>query len=307
MLSNPFRRDKAAKAAARFPLLAGVTLAILAAPAFAGECSNKKPEWIFCEDFEGPTFLSQWQEVSHQERKIRETNKTHVREGNNSLKLVFPPNDTHGGGWMHHWWTPAAGQNEVFMRWYVKYGTGFNYGGWDVKMAGVSGHLPGVKYKGSGIPDGTWFISRLLSLGVNNPASGAIAKAPLMYYYYIDQKGEWGDFGAQNRGSQVALANDRWYCLEMRVKPNTVTSSNALYDGEQTLWIDGVEKAHYSGIRWRTDSKVQVNDLFQSAWIGQPKATTEQYRWEDNYVVSSKRIGCLAETAPSAPTGLTVR
>jgi hypothetical protein len=98
----------------------------------------------------------------------------------------------------------------------------------------------------------------------------------------------------------------------MRVKPNTVvTNSNgtyaALYDGEQTLWIDRVEKAQYSGIRWRTNPKVQINDLFQSAWVGQPKANAEQYRWEDNYVVSSKRIGCLGEIVPSPPTGLTVR
>ncbi len=245
---------------------------------------------------------------------MRETNKAQVWEGNNALKLVFPAGSTDGAGWMHYWWTPAANQNEVFVRWYVKYSTGFNYGTWDVKMAGLEGHLPGVKYKpGAGnIPDGTWYVSRLLSLGVNNASNGASAKQPLFYYYHPDQKSTWGDFGAQNRAPQISFADNQWYCVEMRVRPNTVaTNSNgthaSLYDGEQTLWIDGVEKAQYSGIRWRTNPTVQINDLFHSAWVGQPKANTEQYRWEDNYVISSKRIGCLGGIAPSAPTGLTVR
>ncbi len=254
--------------------------------------------------------------MSHRDRKVRETNKAHVREGNNALKLVFPPSSKDGAGWMHYWWTPAATQNEVFLRWYVKYSTGFNYGGWDVKMPGLNGHLPGVKYTPSGagyVPDGTWYASRLLSLGVDNQASGASAKQPLFYYYHPDQKGDYGDFGPQNRTPPaVTFADNRWYCLEVRIKPNTVVTNasgtySGLYDGEQTLWIDGIEKGHYSGIRWRTNPKVQINDLFQSAWVGQPRATAEQYRWEDNYVVSSKRIGCLGSVAPSAPTELQVR
>ncbi len=294
--------------------VSAIFIALASGPVFAGECSNKKAEWLFCEDFEGATFLSQWDEVSHKDRKVRETNAAHVREGNNSLKLVFPPGDTDGAGWMHRWWTPADAQNEVYLRWYVKYSAGFNYGNWDVKMAGVTAHLPGVKYgPGAGAtPDGTWFQSRLLSLGVNNASSGASAKEPLFYYYHPEQKSAWGDFGAQNRTPRVAFADNQWYCMEMRVKPNTVTTNSngtyaAQYDGEQTLWIDGVEKAHYSAIRWRTNPKVQINDLFQSAWVGQPRATANQYRWEDNYVVSTKRIGCLGSLTPSAPTGLQVR
>lgn len=298
----------------RARLILAVTLAGISGAALAGECANKKPEWLFCEDFEGSTFLSQWQEVSFPERKARETNKANVFEGASSLKLTFPPGSTDGAGWMHYWWTPATDQNEVFMRWYVKYSNGFNYGGWDVKMAGLEAHLPGVKYRpGAGyVPDGTWYQSRLFSLGVNNGA-GAGPKQPVFYYYHPDQKTNYGDVGAQNRNlPAVTFADDRWYCLEIRVKPNTVaTNSNGtytgLYDGEQTLWIDGVEKGHYSGIRWRTKPTVKINDLYHSAWVGQPRASANQYRWEDNYVVSTARIGCYGALTPSSPSSLTVR
>ncbi len=301
------------KASRRFLLFSAVVMTMVAGPTLAGECSNKKSEWLFCEDFEGTSFLSQWQEVSNRDRKVRETNKAHVREGDSSLKLIFPPGVTQGAGYMHYWWTPTPSQDEVYLRWYVKYSSGFNYGGWDTKLAGLEAHLPGVKYRpGAGyVPDGTWYQSRLLSLGVSN--SGASAKQPLFYYYHPDQKSDYGDFGIQNRTPPaVTIADNWWYCLEVRVKPNTVvTNANGTYtgryDGEQTLWIDGVEKAHYSGIRWRTNPKVQINDLYQAAWVGQPRASGEQYRWEDNYVISTKRIGCMGSTIPAAPTGLEVR
>jgi len=262
-----------------------------ALPDAATECEHKKAEWIFCEDFEGPNFLSQWQEVAYPERKSLETDKSHVRAGKTALKLSFAPGSTDGAGWMHFWWTPAARQNDVFVRWYVQYSTGFDYGGWDVKLAGLGAHLPGVRYgPGAGnMPDGTWYASRLLSLGVTDKNSGANPKEPIFYYYHQGQGSQWGDFGPQNRTPSVRFNDNQWYCLEIGIKPNTV----GLGDGEQTVWIDGVEKAKHSGIRWRTESAVQINDLFQSAWIGEPHAISEQYRWEDNYVISTSRIGCL--------------
>lgn len=284
------------------------------ASAGASECANRKPEWLFCEDFEAASFLGQWQEVSHRDRKIREQQPGVVFAGQSSLRLAFPPADVDGAGWMHFWWTPSATQGEVFMRWHVKYSSGFNYGNWDVKLAGLEGHLPGVRYRpGAGnVPDGTWYQSRLLSLGVYDDRGPQQAKTPFFYYYHPDQATNWGDFGFQNRGQNIAFQDERWYCLEIRVKPNTVRdngggSYTGLADGEQTLWIDSVERAHYGNIRWRTRPDVRMNDLYQSAWVGQPRATQEQYRWEDNYVISTQRIGCYVSQAPASPRGLTVQ
>jgi hypothetical protein len=271
----------------------------------AQECQNPSPNWIFCEDFEQDPFLSQWQEVSHRDRKIRETGRDHVFEGRYSLKLVFPPHDQDGAGWMHHWWEPVSGQEEVYMRWYVKYSRRFDYGQWDVKMAGLEGHLPGVRYRrGAGfVPDGRWFQSRVISLGVEDDRGPEGAKEPFLYYYHPSQSTRWGDFGYQNHGPQVALKDNRWYCIEIGVKPNTVLENpdgpyTGLSDGEQMLWVDGILKAHYTKIAWRTYPDVQINDLYQSAWLGKPMAKVELYRWEDNYVVSRSRVGCIARTDP---------
>ncbi len=291
-------------------ILSVLTAAVLAGPTEAQECANPKPEWIFCEDFEGSSFLANWQEVSHTNRKVRETNSANVFQGTASLKLVFPPGDTDGGGWMHHWWDPASNQNEVYLRFYVKYSAGFQYGNWDVKMAGLDGHLPGVRYipGGAGVrPDGTWFTSRILSLGVSDSRGPEGPKEPFFYYSHLDQIDRWGDFGYQNRDPRVALQDNQWYCIEIMIKPNTVAQSSVSSDGEQVFWLDGVEKARYSGLRWRTRSDVRINDLFQSAWIGEPTATGNQFRWEDNYVVSRSKIGCVDKDPPAPPTGLNVR
>jgi hypothetical protein len=114
--------------------------------------------------------------------------------------LTFPAGDQDGAGWMHYWWTPQTNQpTRTYLRWYVKYQSGFNWGTWDVKMAGLEGHPPGVLTgPGAGVrPDGTWFDVRLLALGVTN--NGAAARQPLFYYSHVNQNSQWGDFAHQDR------------------------------------------------------------------------------------------------------------
>jgi hypothetical protein len=276
----------------------------------AQECSKPKQDWIFCEDFEKKPFLGQWQEVSHRDRKVQEKISTHVFEGKSSLKLIFIP-DKDGAGWMHFWWNPGSDQEDVFLRWYVKYSKGFDYGEWDVKMAGLEAHLSGKKYRpGAGfVPDGTWFQSRVVSLGVRDERGPQGPKQPFLYYYHLDQKSRWGDFGYQNKNIGITLEDDRWYCIEMHIKPNTVQrkpdgSYVAIPDGTQTLWVDNKVRAHYTKIRWRKHPEVRINDLFHSAWVGRPRSKDIRYRWEDNYVLSKSRIGCHVSSVPNASEAL---
>lgn len=273
--------------------------------ASAQEAICSTPEVIFCEGFESTTWISRWQEVSHQSRKTRDTTSQNIFRGTASLRLAFPPGDQDGAGWMHYWWNPQVGQGPVYLRWYVKHQSGFNWGTWDVKMAGLEGHLPGVRYgPGAGVrPDGTWFDARLLSLGVANGPSPA--RSPLFYISHVNQASQWGDIYHQNQNLPiVAMQADRWYCLEMMVRPNDPNLSN----GETSMWVDGVLKGHLTGLRWRTRSDVEINDLFWSSWIGQPQHTTTQYRWEDNIVVSRARIGCLADgqSPPGQPRNVRI-
>ena len=268
----------------------------------------QSPDVIFCEDFDSVDWASRWHEISHRDRKVRDTNPP-VRPplpSQASLRLTFPPGDQNGGGWMHYWWTPGPAQGSIYLRWYVMYGSNFDWGHGDVKLAGVDGHLPGVRYgPGAGVrPDGTWFSNRLVSLGVPDSRGAPSAREPFFYYYHMDQATQWGDFGFQNQGAHVAFERGRWYCLEMMTRPNDIGQAN----GEMLMWVDGVLKARHVGIRWRSRSDAQINNLFLSAWIGEPRHSETQYRWEDNYVVSRSRIGCGSTIEPpQPPTNLRLR
>ncbi len=276
-----------------------------AAAASAQEPICGTADAIFCEDFESTNWTSKWGEVSHPDRKLRDTTSSNVFDGQASLRVSFPPGVQDGGGWMIYWWDAVANQGPVYIRWYVKYQTGFNWGTWDVKMHGFGGRRPGVRYgPGAGTrPDGTWFDARLLALGV--PNGSAQPRQSLFYYYHLNQQSIWGDFAHQNRNLPASVfETNRWYCMELMVRPNDIGSAN----GEMRMWIDNVEKGAYSGLTWRTQSDVQINKLDWAAWVGEPTHSTTQYRWEDNIVVARTRIGCLdgGATAPSAPRNLRI-
>lgn len=293
------------RSARRLLFGSAICVLILATPAAAQESICSSPDVIFCEDFESANWASHWGEVSHPDRKLRDTNAQNVFDGQASLRVTFPPGDPDGGGWMIYWWDAPSNQGPVYIRWYVKYQSGFNWGGWDVKMHGFGGRRPGVRYgPGAGIrPDGTWFDALLLALGV--PNGPAPARQPLFYYYHMNQQSIWGDFAHQNQNAPyTVLQTNRWYCMELMVRPNAVGTAN----GEMTMWIDDVQKGHYVGITWRNRTDVQINKLGWSAWIGEPMHSANQYRWEDNFVVSRSRIGCMdgGVTAPTAPRNLRI-
>jgi hypothetical protein len=90
---------------------------------------------------------------------------------------------------------------------------------------------------------------------------------------------------------------DRWTCVELRVRCN----SPGLADGEQVLWIDGDEVGRWTQIRWRSDSKVQVNGvwmLIYFGYLGEPNAVDLSKHvasvWFDDIVVSKSYIGPAA-------------
>jgi hypothetical protein len=88
----------------------------------------------------------------------------------------------------------------------------------------------------------------------------------------------------------------RWVCIESRLKLNTPGQK----DGYAALWVDGVLDAERKDLDLRgTYTGHGINAVFLEAYWnnGSP---VDQYRWYDDFVVSTKPIGPL--TAPSNPT-----
>lgn len=88
----------------------------------------------------------------------------------------------------------------------------------------------------------------------------------------------------------------RWVCVEARAKLNTPGKS----DGYNALWIDGVLQCDRKNMNFRGSYTAKgINAVFLEAYWNRG-SPVDQYRWYDDFVVSTKPIGPL--TARANPT-----
>jgi len=88
----------------------------------------------------------------------------------------------------------------------------------------------------------------------------------------------------------------RWICVEARLRLNTPGKA----DGLAQLWVDGRLDSERRGMDFRNSYEEHTINavLLESYWNdGSP---VDQYRWYDDFVVSTKPIGPV--TAPAKPT-----
>lgn len=132
--------------------------------------------------------------------------------------------------------------------------------------------------------------------------------------YWIGQKAYDGDYA---RMGNVCLQKERWYCIEQRVKLNSISNvdpqtrdgtPNA--DGIFECWVDGVKVYSKTDIRWRKTPDSVIQDApWLNAYHGGRKlpATKHHYR-VGNVVVAKRYIGPMkrarAEVRPVAAAAL---
>jgi len=80
----------------------------------------------------------------------------------------------------------------------------------------------------------------------------------------------------------------RWYCVEAHVRLNDAGLSNGGFE----LWIDDHLEARHADLNWLGSfAEFGINTVFlENYWnAGSP---ADQYRYMDNFIVSTQRIGC---------------
>lgn len=92
-------------------------------------------------------------------------------------------------------------------------------------------------------------------------------------------------------GSQFKISateeSGRWVCVEAQARLNTPGRS----DGYNCLWIDGIKQCERTNLDFRSSyTKKGINCIFLEAYWnnGSP---VDQYRWYDDFVVSTDYIG----------------
>jgi hypothetical protein len=281
------------------------TVAWAVAPDLQEEICNN-PAVIFCDNFEAralgsgdlqrPTFKnSGWPTNNPADITVINT-PANVFNGTRALQFHYPA----GGGGIG-FTNPQLGgtYRTVYIRWYAKWSSSYQFSPIATK------HV--MLLTGSGSSE---YIFWAASSGTLNPAP--ISTQPLLTFAQFSPTSS--TYWANRTGDFVPVA-DRWYCLEMRVTQNTTATST---DGYLQGWVDGVQHWEYPNqlLDNRLPNLISSFDL-SGYWncLGPTFGCTLpgdqhplMYRWHDNFVVSTQRIGCLTDTAPPAPpTGLTVR
>jgi hypothetical protein len=266
-------------------------------------CSNSAV--VFCDDFEQGNF-AQWEDGYNSALHRITSVTTNVYQGQKALEATYPAGSD--GGWLTRWFMP--GYDDAYARLYVKFEQEWQCGQNCSKILAFYGNRIDDPWSGFGQagtrPDGTdFFYSGLATLNwYRHPDPGEI----IFYSYFPEMQPApdgkyWGNFFFQN-DPRDALQPGRWYCLELELKANTP----GLHNGLQKMWIDGSFKGEVSNMRWRDTTNLRIN-AFQLTFSGAVPVT--QHVWIDNVVVSTQKIGCLANAKdsipPAPPTGLRVQ
>lgn len=274
-----------------WPVVSLLTIAVCAAPVWGvgpdGQediCST--PAVFFCENFEdrglgaGDLTRAKYKNPGWQLSEFSSMTVVNTQsfDGSKALQFAYPAG-TDGIGFMG---TAVPTLRTIYFRWYQKWSSSFTFSGIATKGASL-------ETNGSGQSLYIWW---------NNWGDGGIS--------------HWAnpiavEFEA-NVGGTFVPVRDRWYCLEIRATMNT--GSNA--DGRLQGWVDGVQRWDYANVLL---DPVQPNEItfwiLSGYWNFTATGHPQMFRWHDNFVASTARIGCLGAppplTPPTAPTSLQVQ
>lgn len=118
-----------------------------------------------------------------------------------------------------------------------------------------------------------------------------------IYDYNLDQG---GPFPAGASFPMIAIRKEQWYCIDMRVKQNTMAGSQdalgnfatANADGVYQVWINGYPAYSRANYRWRRHAEFGVQGVWIDVYHGgtTPAPTTMHYR-VDRVALASSYIG----------------
>jgi len=254
------------------------------------ECENwptQHPEWIFCDDFETGT-LDSWDTSPNLKNTVSSVPEN-VRYGNYSLQATIDSTGD-GGIPLEKWFMP--GYDEIYVRFYVKFQSGFanmRSDGYGMHLLGICGnHINNAWscYGKAGVrPNGANFFVTVVDPEqiYNDPSL-----RPFMFYtYYPDMDCTAGCYGNvfEQEDPKIPLLADTWYSVVARVKLNTPGQN----DGLQELWISGVRKISVTNLRWRDTTELRLNEI--NFYFYMPGPIQIQRIWIDNVVVSRSPIG----------------
>jgi len=295
-------------------------------------CSNPKPAWLLCEDFErGDGDFDAWLALSDFISGVGVDDRGRVRlssdRPHSGTWSVYMPAETasgHRGASLD--WRACEGAQEVncdmrsFDRLYFR--------AW-VRFADDHRYVHHFLNIGGSQPDDYWYHGTAGCLPNGELSMGTTvdfrrdSHETFFYTYWPEMSCDTncGDYMDVDRVCQecldkglptcteqpqccwgnsfapdppVALPVGRWFCLEMMMQANTPGAE----DGAMAYWVDDqlalrVGQGGEGTIWWRTSPTLALNRVRLQHYITEEDAGGHSNRvWFDDVVVSTERIGC---------------
>ncbi len=264
---------------------------------------ERDPAVLFADGFESGD-LEKWDEdqAGGDETRVRViTDSKLAFHGMHACQMTATRGKNNGGGLIE--WL-GEGQDELHARFYVRFAEDAGYTHHFVHING-SPERWGSFGKAGLKPEGDDFfttgIEPWFDWGNNAPPGKW-----MLYTYWPDMKASpdgqhWGNGFHPESG---VLPRGEWICVEIRVRMNTVGEA----DGEQTVWQNGKQIGHFTGIRWRTSEKLKANVFWLMSYVTERAfGHTEQHAakhglkvnqktytvWFDQVVVATEYLGPL--------------
>jgi hypothetical protein len=280
------------------------------------------PDVVFTEMFEDssvPSILSRWTNAGNA-AGMSVTSDVPAESGGTRSLLMTAVGGATTGAQLYKKLTP--GQDQLYLRYYVKYASGGTYhhaGGW------MGGYNPPTDWPQGGANEKPTGSDRF-TIGPE-PANAALQFD--LYTYWMNMRASptgdfWGNTFVQNPA--VTARTNRWMCVEVMVKMNNPTSAS---NGELALWIDGVQIIHlregsplgrwagniftpdpsgspFEGFRWRSVDQLNLNWIWLLYYTtGDPQGFVGKM-WFDHVVLAKRYIGpintgSVTDIVPPAP------
>ncbi|MFO0887746.1 MAG: alpha/beta hydrolase [Isosphaeraceae bacterium] len=265
------------------------------------------PAVLFHDDFERGDPAERW-DMAYHRANIRITEEPgSVQGGRRALELTVPRQPGEVSNELVK--RLGDGHDRIFLRYYSKFGAGFD-------PIGSSHNGALLLALGSGVPFATPGVRangrNKFSASYENWRADGATPSPGPFNVYCYHPGQRSDYGDHFFASGRVLPNtslpgdfgktfvprrdvtpelDRWYCFEFMVRANTAGKD----DGRIACWLDGRLIADFHALRLRDFDALKINHAGIGLHIKSNPARTNR-KWYDDVVIATSYIGPRMES-----------
>jgi uncharacterized protein YjdB len=271
--------------------VASATTAASTAPIcpYRGSCNlepglSGRSDLLLFEDWEASNWQTHWTSIGFATNMSAVS--TPLFSGSKSLEVRVPTGQ-HDGATFEFDFTSAglSEPEELYFRYYVRFNDTWqrNGDGEIGKLPGLSGTY-GMAGWGCRPVDG----SNCWSERMINFDAGSTNQIGF-YVYHADMTGTCGD---HLRWPDL-LQRNQWYCIETRVRLNTIAGGRGNNDGVLQGWIDERLVFTRSNLRFRDVSSHKIERMWGNIYVGGNWTADRDMAINfDNAVIARNRIGC---------------